>query len=459
MSATAPPYTRKLAAFVDGLRYEDLPAAVVSKAKGTLLDFLACALGGSVHPHAQQALGVFRQLGGNPEATILGTSERAPITHAAFLNSLYGSSTPQQDDVWKESLGHPGVAVHPPGLATAERCGASGRDLITAIVVGYELGMRIGSAVGKAGLDNGWHPRGGLNVFASAATSAKLLGLRGVDTHANVLGLAGNAASGITGASYFFDAWYTLSGQAAHNGVLAALLAQAGYSAGPSVLEADFGGYLPLVVREPGWQKLDEELGERYEIMRIGQKVHASSGATHAAIDATLALVSEHDITADNVDRVEVKGFRSMVERTGKPFPSNRVHAGMSVPFLVATAIVHRQVGLDQTKDGAREDPMIAALQGRMELSVDPELDALAPMYLPASVKIITRSRETYSKTVTIPRGDAENPLADDDLQAKFHRLATGVIADRQAERVIELVAELDSLPEVSMLTAQLRGT
>lgn len=451
------PTTQSLAEFVAGIRYDSLPAAVTAKARGCVLDFLGAAVAGSRREHCRAAVGLVSSFGGVPEATVLGQGRSTSAPWAAYLNGVFGSSTPQQDDVWKESLGHPGVGTLPAAFALGERSGASGRRLLQAVVAGYEVAMRIGSAVGKESLNRGWHPRGGVNYFAAATAGTSALGIQDPDVHLRALSLAGNTAAGLTGASYYYDAWYTLSGNASLNGVLAALHAQAGYSSGPEILEAAHGGYLRVVVDEADWDALVRGLGEEWQILRIGQKVHASSGATHAAIDATLQIVQEHDIRPDDIRQVRIRGFRSMVGRTGRPFPQNLVHAGMSVPFLVAAAIRDRKVGLDQTGPEARQDPVLRSLQERMELAEDPELEDLAPRYLGAAVEIDTTDGRTASARVLVPKGDAENPLSPAELEAKFHDLAGPVLGAEQAMAVVEAVRRLDELDDLEPLLAPLR--
>ena len=232
-------YTHQLAEFLDKLSFQDLPQDVIEKAKGTFLDYLGAALAGSTRPHAKKALEVILSLNGNGDSTILGSIHTTSVERAAFINGLYGSSTPQLDDAFKESLGHPGVGTLPAVLAVGEMERANGKDILVSIVAGFEMAMRVGAAVGREAFGRGWHPRGGCNIFAAAAASAKLLKLKGLDSYCAVLGLAGNKASGLIAAAYFHDAFYTLSGNASQDRVMAALLARAGYNAGTTLLEAE----------------------------------------------------------------------------------------------------------------------------------------------------------------------------------------------------------------------------
>jgi 2-methylcitrate dehydratase PrpD len=457
LDTTLGPYTRQIAQFVDQLSFEELPSEVIEKPKGTLLDYPGAALVGSTRPHAREALAITLALGGSEEATILGSRHRTAVDRAAFLNGLCGSSTPQLDDVWKESLGHPGVGTQPAVLAVGEREKASGADALVAIVAGYELAMRVGAAIGKEAHERGWHPRGGCNVFAAAVASAKLLGLEGLDAYCAVLGLAGNKASGLMPAVFWHDAWYTLSGNASQDGVMAALLAQAGYDAGCTILEDEYGGYCRVVCDHPDWDRLMEGLGERFEIMHIGQKPHASSGATHAAIDATLSIVNQHDIGPEDVERIRIWGFEVMVVRLGHPHPENHVHATMSIPYMVAVALTDGQVLLPQFEEKRLRDPQIEALQERMELLVDPELERMCPKYLPARVEISTKDGAVYTEEVKVPKGDPENPLAPEEPRFKFDGLAGKVLNEDAIEETVQIVDALEEVEDIGDLTAVLR--
>lgn len=453
----SPGYTERLSRYLADLTFETLPPPVVEKAKGTLIDYLGCALAGSTWPRSKAALDLMTDLGGIEEATILGTSQKTAVDRAAFLNGMFGSSAPQLDDIMSDSYGHPGVSTHPAVLAVGERTGADGRQAIVAIVAGYELAMRVGAAVGREAFERGWHPRGGCNVFAAAAAAGKLLGLDNVDAYCAALGLAGNKASGLIAAAFFHDAWYMLSGNAAQDGLVAALFAELGYDAGCTILEDPFGGYCRIVCDHPNWHRLTRGLGEDFEIMNIGQKLHSSSGGTHAAIDAALAIAIEHDVAPEDVKRITVWGSELTAKTMGSPFPDNHINATMSVPYLVAVAISDRQVSLPQFTEQRLSDPQLAEVQKRTEVVLDAELDALAPAYLAARVEIATRDGETYSEEVRSAKGMPEDPLTPEELHEKFRSLAERVLEPSAIAETIEMVDDLEDVSDVSQLAAVLR--
>lgn len=458
-TAVRAPATRLLAEWVDGLGYDDIPDDVRELAKGLLIDYLGCAIAGAQRPHAEAARRQQQSLGGSPQATVLGTDLRLPMDRAAFLNGMAGSSTPQLDDVCKESLGHPGVGTHPAALAVAEGVGASGADLLVAIVAGYELSWRVGAAVGLGAFNRGWHPRGGCNVFSSAVAAAKLLGLQGSDTYCSVLGLAGNQAAGLMSACFWHDAWYTLSAHASENGVNAALLAQAGYGAGTTVLEDPYGGYGSVVSDETDWDRLLEGLGERFELPFTGTKPHSSSAATHGAIDAVLTIVRRDGVTAEEVAAIEVGTYQVAAETLGRKFPTTHVHATMSVPYLVCRALLDGQIWLDQFTPEKLQDPAVAALQERLTMVLDPELDAMSPKHLPHRVTLTTHDGRRYSELVVAPKGDPDNRMTPEEIDDKFRRLSADVLAPEAVEDALGQLHRLERLDDVGPLMATLRRT
>lgn len=449
--------TRELATFAAGLRFEDLPEPVAKAAAYTLLDFLGVAIDGSRQPHARAARALSLGLGEGGVATVLGGRARTAPDRAAFLNGLFGSSGPNLDDVCKESLGHPGVGVHPAVLAVSEHFGASGRDAITAIVAGYEVAMRVGAAIGADAFERGWHPRGGPNVFGAACAVARLRG-GGEDVIAAALGLAGNRAGGVLAASFFHDAWYTLSAASSHDGVVAGLLAEQGFTAGDAILEdARFNGYCRLVSAAPDWDRLVDGLGEDFEILKVYFKTYPASATTHAAIDATLALVSEHDIAPAAIDRIRVHGYRILADQVGGRHPRSALHASISVPYLVSVAAVDRTVTAAQLRAERLIDPQLASLQDRVELVVDERLDRLVPRYFPARVEIVTRDGRRVDHEVITPRGDPENPLTHVELERKFTDLIRPLIAPDVAGQVTEMVRNLADVADVRVLGDALR--
>lgn len=377
--------------------------------------------------------------------------------NGAFLNGLAGSSSPQLDDVWKESLGHPGVGTIPAALAVGESRHKSGQELIVAIVAGYEVVMRVGSAVGWTGLDRGWHPRGGMNVFAAAAAATRLMSPLDEDVAVSALGHAGNAASGLTGAVHFHDAWYVLSANASWNGVMAAILAREGLSAGEDVLDAPYGGYVPTVSVEPNLSALTDGIGRDYRILQIGQKLFPSSAATHAAIEAAIDIHRSPRFDVGAVSRIVVRGFHTMAGRLGTRHPKTLTHAGMSVPFLVAAALAHGGVGLDDIEAYAEPSELTRRLQDITSVEVDAALDDAYPRLLGAEVEVALTTGEVIRRRVLSAIGDPLRPLTREQVEDKFRMLASQVITEPSSRRVLTMISRLHEVRDVSQVLRPLR--
>lgn len=444
--------SRELGAFIVGLQFRDLPDEVVKKAKGVLIDFLGVALVGSRRPHVRRMADALLNEMSGMGCTVVGDRRAATNLSAAFLNGLAGSSAPQLDDVWKESLGHPGVGTIPAALAVGESHHRSGQELIVAVVAGYEVAMRVGSAVGWTGLDRGWHPRGGLNAFAAAAAATRLMNPRAEDAAVAALGHAGNAAGGLTGAAHFHDAWYVLSANASWNGVMAALLASQGLDAGEGILDGAYGGYVPTVSAQPDLDALTKGLGQELRILRVGQKLYPSSAATHAAIEAAITIHRTSEFSPSDIEHVVVRGFHTMAGRLGVAQPRSLVHAGMSVPFLVATALVCGVVDLGAVESHTAPPEAVREVQMITRIETDPQLDAAYPKKLGAEVEVRLTDGRLIQRRVEVAAGDADRPLTRDQLIGKFRSLVGPIIGDQSALDLLRGVADLENSVDVTTL-------
>lgn len=432
-----------LASWSADLDASHLPMEVTEKAQGVILDFLSAALLGASRPHLPSVRAAVL-----PPGEDLAAATDAQLAHVI---SVAGSSAPQWDDVWTESLGHPGVGVVPVVLSAASRDPhITWAQALRSIVVGYEIAMRVGSAVGKQGIANGWHPRGGLNAIAAAGTWLALHDGTTAPVFLDAFGLAANGASGLVRASYFYDAWFLLSGQACAAGVEAARLAASGLTAHPRSLDHPDRGYITLISGNTDHEVLRPKPGDSPMILRIGQKPHQSSGATHAAADATLEIrdrMVELGLRTEDVVRVTVAGFASMHERLRHPHPSNPVHGGMSIPFVVASALRLGRVDLQPiwesqlVPESAQGHPdELARLQDLIEVIVDPRLEAMTPERLPARVEIGFSDGTALTAERLESRGDQRIPMTSLELREKFHRLTAGVIDAELRAAMVSLV-------------------
>jgi len=450
-------YTQILAEFCSKLHFEDLPFNVIQKAKSCLIDTIGCMLLGSTRPQAAIVRKVILELGGTPEATVIGTGDRVSCDAAAYINSLQASGSRLAEDTCLEGFSHPGVCVIPAALAIGERVKAGGKDLILAIVIGYEIAMRTASAVTWKTISMGWHPRGGAGVFGSAIAAAKLLGIERPEAYSATMGLAGLQACGLFEAGSPFDGWYLFSACAARNGVESALLAYNGFSGGDTILEGD-KGFCQAFSPKPKLERLTLELGKQFEILKIVQKRHSSSSLTHPAIDAILELKEEHKLDPKEIESIEVRTI-DIFYLLDRHFPKNQMEGGHSLPYLIAVALVDGRITDEQFLGNKLSDPFIRDLFDRISVKVDSEHTNRLPFDLSATVVVKTFKGELFEKTRYFPHGDPRDPLTDEELRKKFLYFAIPVVGQEKATRILQLVQDLERMSKIEDMISLLIGS
>ncbi len=420
---------------------------------------LATVMAGSSAAGCNMVVDLVEGWGGRQESTILVYGKQVPCVQAALANSCMAHARDfcNNDDrlAYKTS-----VCAVPTALAVAERKGkVSGKELITAVCLGVDLGIRIGLAT-RPKPAHGHAPM--LGPFASAAVAGKMSGLD-QERMVFALGLAlCHCKTGGTGTESPSLTKRLGPGLAAAGGVFSALLAEKGYPTQSNVLEGP-RGYFQTFYREEGDLKdLVAGLGMRFEITNVGPKPYPCCRFTHAAIDATLALVKEHNIVPEAVSTVRVYLSQQDYEVVGvgtaldvKRQPRTVVDAQFSVPWTVATAIVKRRVFVDDFTEDAITNPQILEVASKVLPVLDPELDQVGRVVKPAIVEIRTRGAQTYSRKVDFPRGSLENPIKPDEIKENFAacaRYATKVLDVSRVAEAANIIAALETVDDVSSI-------
>ncbi|MFZ5633755.1 MAG: MmgE/PrpD family protein [Bacillota bacterium] len=444
--------TSKLVEFIYKTKFEDLTPAAVKMARLAFLDWLGNAAAGSKQSPAQMVLGVIEELGGHPEATLLaGGGRRSSSVNAALLNGVM-SHIVELDDVHRTSIIHPAAAVIPAALAAAEKEHAGGRDLITAIVVGYEVAIRVAEAITPSHYYF-WHTTGTCGTFGAAAAAAKILRL-GTDAVTWALGSAGTQAAGLW--EFMADGGsmskHLHPGKAAMNGLLSALLARRGFTGASRILEGK-RGFCRATATDINFDLITGGLGGgSYKIEEISFKIHSSCRHTHPAVDVVLDLALRHEIGPDDVQSIKVSTYKTALDITNNYMPDSLYAAKFSLPFCVALALKERRCGPAEFNKAALTDPVIRSLMERTKLAVDPALDALHPRLWPVSVKITTRSGRVLEGYSDSTRGDPENPVPAEELEQKFLTLAGGPWGKGNAARIMELCRDLDAVSDMAFV-------
>jgi len=445
--------TRSLARFVVETEYNDLPRETVERAKECFLDWLGCAFIGSTAESTRILLELIREEGGIKEATIINGG-RTSCLNAALINGA-SSHAMEFDDVHKASISHPAAAVIPAALAAAEREKASGVIFLTSIVLGYDVSIRVGEGVGPSHYKY-WHTTGTCGTFGAAAAAGKVLGLD-EDMMLDALGNAGTQAAGLW--EFITDGAMTKvlhPAKAAMNGLLSALLAKNGFTGATRILEGE-KGFCKATSSEYDLEKITRGLGENYKILEVSFKPYPCCRHTHSTIKAALDLSREHALDYKNVKSAHVQIYSTAIEIAGNLQPKTPREAKFSLPYCLAVALKCQRVGLDEFARSHLEDEETHKLMNRVQLTINPDLDAAYPGMWPTIVEIETRQGELFKKRIDFPPGDPENPLTKEELRGKFRRLAGSVVEERDMESIIEMIERLEMVEDISKVTGALR--
>jgi 2-methylcitrate dehydratase PrpD len=421
-------YTRELVEFLHPLDASGLPAEVLDRARYFLLDYLACAIRGSIEPSSASVQRMVQRIGANGCSTIIGTRIRTIPGFAALANGA-ASHGIEMDDTHSGGSIHLGTTMYSGALALAETMpGTSSETFLASVVAGYEGAARVAMAVQpKEHYALGFHMTPTCGVFGAAITSAKLLGLS-FDQTVSAVGIAGSMAAGSM--EFLADGAWTKRihpGLAAQNGIHAALLAAEGF-AGPLRILEGRDGFLHGYSRNPIPERLTDGLGQSFEILHTAVKPHACCRYMQGPVDAILALRREHNLDPGQIQRIEVAvleaGWGLVAEPRAKKYnPESVVDEQFSMPFGAAVAALEGAAGLDQFTLEKARSPKIREMMSKVALVKDPRIEETFPREWPARVAIELAGGQRYEKFVRYPKGDPENPLTWDEMAAKFQAL------------------------------------
>ena len=450
--------TRTLAEFVAGLRYEDLPQAVVEQAGRIIVDTVGCAISAWAEDPAKShiALEIAKIYASDNGASVIGSAGvKSQPAFAALANGILANAA-DNDDTHKRALLHTGSVVVPPALALAQTGRLTGRDLIVALVAGYEVAVRVGMAVMPSHYRY-WHSTATNGTFGAAACAAKALKLD-VDGIQRALGLAGTQAAGLN--TFFESGDMTKSihpGKAAFNGILSAQLAQLGATSPPAILEHP-KGYLNAYSTEPKPQKLVEGLGATWEILQNCFKYFPSILASHSPIQAALAIVQKHAIDPAQIARITNETYNTVKSHFSSKDISTVMAARVSVPYCIAIAAVDGKLTQAQFSPARINDPLVREVLANTEVIADAELNKLYPDKFPARVTIILKNGTTFQETVLFPKGDPQDPLTAGELDAKFRENVAAMFRPARADKLLHAIYTLSEARNVDGVSALLHG-
>jgi len=430
--------SRTLADLVAATSWADV-AAQQHEAKRSILNFFATALGSAHDPAVTVALRTLLPFSGPANSTIIGRTERLDMMGTSFVNAV-SANLLDFDDTHPETIIHPAAPVAGPALALAEAHQLSGRELLTAFILGVEVECRIGNAVSPHHYARGWHITSTCGIFGAAAACAKLLGLS-VDGIANAIGIAASQSAG--NVENLPTAAKNVSvGNAARNGLFAALLAQQGYEAAPRAIEGPLG-WARAMGDDPDLERLLGDLGRTWEISKNTYKPYPAGIVFHAVIDACFRL-RDRIGRIDQIEAVTVQGSALLLARGDRPVRNER-DARVSIHHCVACGLLLGAAGVSEFARETVFRPDIANFREKVRAELDSSMPDGA-----ARVSIRLAAGETITETVMSPRGSLADPLDDRDIKAKLRDGVSRGGSDWDAELIIEAVWKLDKCGDIA---------
>ncbi|MBT2325932.1 MmgE/PrpD family protein [Variovorax paradoxus] len=443
----APPVTRVLAEYVAKHPSRGWSDTVDHEAHRTFLNWFGCAVGAARHEAVEAALAAVQVLQPAPQATVLGRSEKVDIASAALLNGI-SSHTFDFDDTHLKTIIHPAGPVASALLALAELNGSSGRSLLDALVLGIDVACRLGNTVYPEHYDRGWHITGTTGMLGAAAGCARLLGLD-ADRTAMALGIAASQPIGLR------EQFGTMTkpfhpGGAARAGLMAALMAQRGFTASPKAIEAP-RGWAQVVSTKCDWNEVTDELGERFEISFNSYKPFACGIVIHPSIDACVQLRGR-GIAPEQVERIELKVHSLVLELTGKKEPADGLQGKFSVYHGCAAGLLFGRAAEEEFADAIVTRPDVVALRRKVVATVDDRIDEAS-----ADVTAVLVDGRREHVFVEHAIGSLQRPMSDDDLARKFHGLADPVIGAQRSSTLLAGCRALAEAGDLHALTALAR--
>jgi len=442
-----------MAAFVDRLHYQDIPAKPLEISRTAIMDTLGVSVVGGTEESARAIGRVALEERAKQESTVYGQRFKSSTLQAALVN---GTAAHAHDfDHSFVRGGQPTAPIIPAIFALGEALQSSGQQILEAYVAGVEVVARLIIAVAGAG-GAGWHANNTIGVFGASAGCAKLLGLKEPEVEM-ALAIAASMGSGLT-ANFGTMTKPLHVGLAARNGVLSARLAQSGFTANPQVMETKNGFFDSYYQTGKPDLGVFDNINTRYALEEYGVrfKPYPCGGLTHTAIYTTIRLRQEHTISPGSVEHVDIAVPADTAEPLVYREPRTGLEGKFSMPYLIARALTDGDVTLDAFTDQAVRNEDVRQLLQRVDMRVDSGMQAGADGSRPAAVSIRLKNGQTLTAREKFPKGSPQLPMTSEELVAKFRGCARGVISDTSIDRALRYIGTLEAMRTIRPLAALL---
>jgi 2-methylcitrate dehydratase len=461
--------SKQIAEFAVGLKYEDLPIDVINEVKRYMYDSIGCAYGGYHTKDVNIVRGIYKNMGGRGESTVLGFGDKLPAVNATLINSLMVRALDFNDIYWKDDPSHPSDII-PAAWAVGELVNANMKDVITAIILAYEFEQRL-CLFAKPGVrERKWH-HATLTQFVSPIVAGKLLGLD-IGQMVNAIGISGchNHTIGCPTAGKLTMMKNTVDPMAVQSGVFAALLAQNGYSGTEKVFEGK-EGFMDAFI---GWNAKDETikptdmkgrdgvsswawdidalvggLGNSYKIMECGMKAFPTEALTHTHLSCLLNAMINNNLNYKDIREVKVTCFAQAYDILFDPNkyrPESRETADHSLPYCLAAAMVDKKITTESFSDEKLNDPRIFEVIDKIKGEPSQEFEKMFPAKQPSKVVVTTNDDRIFEEYLEYPKGDPREPMTMKDLENKFNSLAGDKIDSNTKTQIKEDIFNCENL-------------
>ena len=434
--------TRILASYVVNGKLADIPAEVLREARRSLVNFMGCAVGGARDEAVDAAVRAFRPFSGAPTAHVLGRDERLDPLHASLMNGI-SSHVFDCDDTTPKNMCHPTSPIASALFAYASVNPVRGRDFMEAFIYGFEASSRVANCVYPTHYDLGWHITGTAGVFGAAAAIGKLMRLT-EQQMIWALGLAGTQAAGVR--EMFGSMGKAFHpGRAAQNGYGAALLAQAGFTAGPRILEGPRGFPAVTTAARFNLANVTKGLGTEFDLLVNTYKPYPCGIVIHPTIDGAIQLREQHGVAPGDIAAVRLRVAPLVLDLCNQQGISTGLQGKFSVYHGAAIGLVRGKAGVQEYTDAAVNDPDIKRVREIATATADPAVTEDQ-----AGIEVELRDGRRLSLFVEQSLGNINKPLSDRQLDAKFCDQAVANLPAGDVERLIELTWKLEELADVS---------
>ena len=446
--------TEKFADFVHDVKFEDLPADIVALTKERILDSVGAILAGAGNwDYREKFLDVCDKMGKGDVSAFTTGDRKYPLARAVMIDATFGHAV-ELDDGHKFAGAHAGTAVVPVALTIARELGLSGKDVIPAVVAGYDIVYRIAAAMAPHQIDKGFHPTSNDDTLGAAATAGKLMGLT-KDELANALGLAGLYASGLMEATVTGQlSKCVMVGNSVASAMQAIYMAQNGMEGTVSVFEGK-DGFFKAKAENVDLEALCDGLGKEFRIVDTYSKMYPTCRHAQPAIESTLNLMEEYGFGPDDVDHVWVGTHEVAYTLTGKiKAPKDSGQAKFSSAYGIAVALYEKGFGVCHLNPEYTEDEKYLAMAEKVTVEQDPEVQSVYPTRRGAKVKIYLKDGRELATEVYDLKGSPNNPVGFEEIKNKFVANVKNLLSPEDLESLLDMVMNLEKLESVEPLMA-----